>query len=319
MPHDTRQRWDRDQDLLFGARVPYALGIDLGGSSVKGLAVTRRGRLLREMTLGFDPAQRGAWAEAVCELADRIAAAQHHAPAWIGAAAPGLAAKDERSIAYLPGRLDGLPGTRWDRMLKVRQAVPVLNDAHAALLGEVWHGAARGCPNVVMLTLGTGVGGAALVDGNLLRGHTGKAGHLGHICLDPAGPDDIIGTPGSLELAIGNCTVRERTRGRFGTTHNLIAAHRSGDAEATRVWLESVRALGAAVVSFANVLDPEVVVIGGGIARAGKELFGPLRQFVAAHEWRTCGHRVRIVPAKLGEYAGAYGAAFRGLRTPHTA
>src|SRR5207237_7988665 len=167
--------------------------------------------------------------------------------------------------------------------------VPVLNDAHAALLGEAWVGAARGFQNGSMLTLGTGVGGAAMVDGRLLRGQIGRAGHLGHSSLDPDGPPDCAGTPGSLEVAIGNCTVQQRSRGRFQTTHELIAAHLKGDAEATAVWRKSVKALAAAVCSFMNILDPEAVLIGCGIARAGNALFDPLRQFLGPIGWRPLG------------------------------
>jgi glucokinase len=176
-------------------------------------------------------------------------------------------------------------------------------------------GAARGFKNVILLTLGTGVGGAAMVDGRLLRGHIGRAGHLGHSSLDPDGPPDCAGTPGSIEVAIGNCTIEERSGGRFHTTHDLIAAHLKGDAEASEIWLKSVKALAAAVCSFINILDPEAVIVGGGIARAGAALFGPLQRFLERMEWRPGGHRARILPAQLGEYAGAFGAARNSL--PH--
>ena len=175
-------------------------------------------------------------------------------------------------------------------------------------------GAARGLQNVIMLTLGTGVGGAAMVDGRLLRGHIGRGGHLGHSSLDPDGPPDCAGTPGSLEVAIGNCTIQERSRGRFQSTHDLIAAYLKGDAEAAAIWLKSVKALAAAVCSFINILDPEAVIIGGGIARAGTALFGPLQEFLEPIEWRPIGQRTRIISAQLGEFAGAIGAASSGLK-----
>ena len=166
---------------------------------------------------------------------------------------------------------------------------------------------------MVLFTLGTGVGGAAMVDGRLLRGHIGRAGHLGHASLDPDGPPDCAGTPGSLEVAIGNCTIQARSGGRFHTTHDLIAAHLKGDAEASAIWLKSVKALAAAICSFINILDPEAVIVGGGIARAGAALFGPLQRFLERMEWRPGGHRARILPAQLGELAGAFGAAHNSL------
>jgi glucokinase len=93
-----------------------------------------------------------------------------------------------------------------------------------------------------------------------------------------------------------------------------VAAHLAGDAEASRVWLRSVQALGAGMASLINVLDPEVVIVGGGIARAGAALFEPLETFVRQYEWHAAGQRVKIVPARLGELAGAYGAAANALQ-----
>lgn len=293
----------------------YALGLDLGGSSVKGATVSPEGSVLAQEQRAFDPERRMDFAEAVRNLALEMVEARGGPPATIGMSAPGLPARDGRSIAHLPNRLEGLEGLDWTAYLGLGREVPLLNDAQAALLGETWLGAASGRTNVVLLTLGTGVGGAAMVDGRLLRGHTGKAGHLGHVSLDPNGQPDICRTPGSLELAIGNATIRQRTGDRFATTHDLIRAHGAGDAFATKVWLESVRALAAAIASFTNVLDPEVVVIGGGIAAAGDALFNPLRALVADMEWQACGHAVQLVPAALGDKAGAVGAAWHGLRS----
>jgi glucokinase len=290
------------------------LGLDLGGTSVKAVAVTAGGRLLERTVEAFDPDAPRAFLGAMRAARDRLISAAGAAPQALGVSAPGLAAADGRRIAYMPGRLAGLEGLDWTEALEAARPVPVLNDAHAALLGEVWLGAARGARNAVLLTLGTGVGGAALVDGRLLRGAIGRAGHLGHISLDPEGPPDICGTPGSLEGAIGNATLRERSQGRFATTHELIRAAEAGDAFARAVWLKSVRALAAGVASLINVLDPEVVVIGGGIARAGAVLFEPLAAELEHMEWRPGGHRVRVVPAELGEFAGAFGAAYHAAR-----
>jgi len=287
----------------------YCVGIDLGGSSVKTVAITPDGNTLAQSTLDFDAGAKMDWAEKIRAIVEQFQRERGEPAAQIGLSAPGLAAKDGRSIFRMPGRLQGLEGLDWTAFLKTARPVPVLNDAHAALLGESWLGAARGFQNVILLTLGTGVGGAAIVDGRLLRGHIGRAGHLGHISLDIDGPPDVCGTPGSLEVLIGNCTISERTNGRFKSTHDLVAAHLAGDAEATRFWLRSVRALACAVASFVNILDPEAVIIGGGVARSGDALFEPLRKEVARIEWRSAGYAVKIMPATLGEFAGAIGAA----------
>ena len=291
----------------------YVIGIDLGGSSVKTVAVSPEGAVLSQSSVSFDAGATMDWADKIREIAERIQRERGEPATCIGLAAPGLAARDGRSIARMPGRLSGLEGLDWSAHLKSTQPVPVLNDAHAALLGEAWLGAARGFENVILFTLGTGVGGAAMVDGRLLRGHLGRAGHLGHLSLDIDGAPDVCGTPGSLELLMGNCTVAERTGGRFQTTHELVAAHRAGDAEASFVWLRSVRALACAVASCVNILDPEAVIIGGGIARAGAALFDPLNALMPEMEWRSAGYAVRILPATLGEHAGACGAARNAL------
>src|SRR5207248_3175617 len=104
-----------------------------------------------------------------------------------------------------------------------------------------------------------------------------RAGHLGHISLNPEGPADIAGTPGSLEAAIGECTLQERSHGLFKSTHDLVAASEAGNEEARQIWMRSIRALGAGIASLINVADPELIILGGGIAMAGKALLDPLQ------------------------------------------
>ena len=291
----------------------YAIGIDLGGSSIKTLAVTSDGRALTKENVSFDPEAGMEWARKITAIVAEIQTRQKQPARCMGFAAPGFAARDKRTIACMPGRLAGLEGLDWTTYLGSDSLVSVLNDAHAALLGESWLGAARSLKDVFMLTLGTGVGGAALVDGKLLRGHIGRGGHLGHICLDPHGAPDVTGMPGSLENAIGNCTIELRSKGRFKTTHDLIAAYLNNDRDAAATWLESIHALACGIASLINVLDPAAVIIGGGIARCGPALFDPLQEALDKLEWRPGGTKVRLLPAELGEFAGAYGAAFSAL------
>ena len=143
----------------------------------------------------------------------------------------------------------------------------------------------------------------------MLRGAIGRAGHIGHMSLDPEGVPSITGMPGALEVLFGDCTVAERSNQKFAATADLVAAYRAGDADATRVWLRSIRALACALGSCINLFDPEVIVLGGGIAQAGEALFGPLAIELDRIEWRPGGHRVPLVAAALGEWAGAIGAA----------
>ena len=287
-----------------------AIGVDLGGTKIKAARVAEEGTVLnRASGQTRDGAAASSWVATVGELVARLQGQGDERAAGIGVAAPGLAAADGRSVEYMRGRLSGLQGLDWAAALGATVPVRVMNDAHAGLLGEAWTGAAAGAREAVLLTLGTGVGGAILSGGRILTGATGKAGHWGHVTLDADGPPSIAGMPGRLEGAIGNYTVAERSGGRFHDTRELVEAHLAGDAEATAVWLRSVHRLACAVASIVNVLDPEVVILGGGIARAGPALFKPLAGFLDSVEWRPLGRRVRVLPAALGELAGAIGAA----------
>ncbi len=288
----------------------YAIGIDLGGTTAKMLAVTPKGRVIARAVA---PTADETWREHVARAFRTLVAEVDGSLQWAGVAAPGLPAADGRSIAVMPERLPGLEGLDWQAFLGTSCPVPVVNDAQGALLGETWLGSARGSRDAILLTLGTGVGGAILADGRLLRGKIGRAGHLGHVTLNPDGQADICRMPGSLEDAIGDCTIVARTGGRFKTTKALVSAAASGDADARRVWRTSVRLLAIAIASFVNVLDPEIVVIGGGIAKSGPALFSPLRRDLAQFEWRPGGARVAVLPARLGDRAGAFGAARQGM------
>jgi glucokinase len=296
----------------------YAIGVDLGGTHIKAVCVSESGAVLgraSDQTRDGRGGAAGAWVPAIQDLVSRLVDARGAAPSGFGVGAPGIAAADGRSIAFVQGRLAGLQGLDWASALGTRAPVRVLNDAHAALLGEAWTGAAAGCREVVLLVLGTGVGGAILSGGRLFLGATGRAGHWGHISLDPDGPPSIAGMPGSLESAVGNSTVAVRTNGRFTDTRTLVEAHLAGDPLATRVWRRSVRDLAVGIASIVNGLDPELVVVGGGIARAGAALFEPMAEELDGVEWRPLGRRVRVVPAALGDLAGAIGAARAALGT----
>jgi predicted NBD/HSP70 family sugar kinase/uncharacterized phosphosugar-binding protein len=289
--------------------VRYAIGVDIGGTHFKAVAVSEDGELLERLEGRSHDGEEALAAGRIRETVSELERRRGGAASWIGIGAPGLAARDGRSIAWMQGRLAGLQGLVWADVLDTRATVVVSNDAQAALVGEAWRGAARGLGDVVLLTLGTGVGGAILSGGRILRGHLGRAGHWGHMSLDPRGAPGITGTPGSLEDAVGNCTLKARSGGRFDEARSLVEAVRAGDAEAAELWSRSVRALGCAIASILNAVDPEAVILGGGIAQAGALLFEPLQTVLDEVEWRPTGRRVPLVPAELGELAGALGAA----------
>ena len=288
-------------------RERYAIGIDIGGTYIKAVAVLPDGGELSR-SLRSTPTERDALVAAVREVIEgHREGVGDGLLACLGISSPGLADREARSIRWMQGRMEIVQGLDWTTELGTR--VSVLNDAHAATLGEAWLGAARGYSDVVLLTLGTAIGGGILVGGELLRGHLGRAGHLGHLCLDVDGPQDICSTPGSLEDAVADCGVKARTNGRFRTTREVVEAAAEGNEEAGRTWARSIRSLACGVASMINAVDPEVVVLGGGIAKAGDALFEPLREVLNEVEWRPTDVAVRVVPAQLGDLAGAFGAA----------
>ncbi len=290
----------------------YAIGIDVGGTVLKAVACRDDGQELSRETMPV-ATTGGRVAEAASRLFEALASPQEQGPAAVGIASPGLPAPDGRSASCLVGRKTDTEELDWTNYFGWHETIPVLNDAQAALLGERWRGAARESPNAVMLTLGTGVGGAFLTDGRLWRGTIGRAGHLGHLCLDVDGPPGIFRTPGALENAIGEQTLASRSGGRFHATRELVEAAQTGDEEATAVWRRSVYTLACGIASIINVLDPDRVILGGGIAQAGAALFEPLEEELDRVEWRPHGHRVPIVAAELGEVGGAIGAAYHAL------
>ena len=278
-----------------------AIGIDIGGTNVKAVRVGESDEVLdrREEPT---PAE----ADAILDVVRRaIELGDDSSP--VGIAAPGLAARDNRSIHWMRGRMESVQGLNFGERLG--RPIAVLNDAHAAILGEAWVGAAAGRRHVVMLTLGTGVGGGVIADGTLLQGRVGRAGHLGHLTLDHAAPKDIVQTAGSLEDLVGDHTVRDRTGGRFADTRSMLGAAKAGDAEAARHWDQTVRVLATGVASLVNIFDPEVVLLGGGISAAGDDLLAPLRRWMDEYEWRPTDEAVEIRIATLGTHAGAIGAA----------
>lgn len=291
----------------------YAIGIDLGGTNIKLIAVSEDGRALHQDSRPtLDPQTSSdcppVWAAEIKSMLASAAEKLESKPAYIGLGAPGLADEQGRSIAFMPGRLHGLEGFNWSEFLGTD--VYVTDDAKAALLGEVWQGSARGLKDVIMVTLGTGVGGAIYAGGRLIKGHIGRAGNLGHVSLNTDQTErDVAGMPGSFEFSIGNYSVKERSGGRFESTKALADAAKSGDTDALKIWDLSVYKVSCALAGLINILDPEAIVIGGGIAKAGDFLFDALDKNLAVLEWRPSGHRVKIIAAELGEWAGAIGAA----------
>ena len=283
------------------------IGVDLGGTRIKTVALDADGELLFQLYTPTNDGNGDNWKQTVKSSIEEMVTHLHITDFVAGISAPGIPDDNNEKIAYMPGRLHGLENFCWSDFLGHKTWV--LNDAVAALMAEATLGIAQSQKNVVMLTLGTGVGGALLIDGKPYQGSFQKAGHIGHISLNCENDTDITGIPGSLEDAFCNCTVEKRSHGKYKDTYSLLEAYRKGDHFARWVWLTSVRKLSIAIASISNMLSPECVVLGGGIMEAGNDLIEPLETFLSLYEWRPGGNKVTILKAQFNDMAGAIGAA----------
>jgi glucokinase len=211
-------------------------------------------------------------------------------------------------ILQMPERLQGLERFNWS--VELQRDITVINDAHSACLAEYESFYKDKIKNMILLTLGTGVGGGAILNGALYQGSLQRAGHFGHITVDHNGKRTMTNMPGSLEYSIGNFSVMERTHGRFASTQHLVNAYLEGDHLASYWWLSSLQKLAVGIASLLNAFSPELIVLGGGLTEAGEALFKPLEEFMALYEWRPGNHQVPIAKAQYGSYAGAMGAAY---------
>lgn len=289
------------------ANMRNAIGIDLGCTNIKAVLVDESGSVLREARHETREQDDQHWKSSVKKTIADLKDTSNGVAA-VGLCAPGLANAENSFIACMPGRLPGLERFNWSDFTGER--VHVLNDAHAALTAEAAFGAAKGLKNAVLITLGSGVGGGILIDGKLYQGMSQMAGHFGHTTVDASTHTrDVTNMPGSIEDAIGNITISQRSYGKYKTTFALIEAYRRGETFASWLWLDAVRKLSISIASCVNLISPEAVIIGGGIVQAGEALMGPLQEFLQMYEWRPTGTGTVIKAARFSDMAGAMGAA----------
>lgn len=292
-----------------------AIGIDLGGTNIKAVLLNAKGDVMHQLAQATQPAsacnnkEGQYWKQTVSQMILELKSRSASPVNTIGLAAPGLPNETNSAIRVMPARLNGLENLIWTDYLSEKE-VWVLNDAHAALIAEARFGIGRGKKNIVMLTWGTGVGGGILINGKLFQGSCQMAGHLGHMILDVGNEDQgIVGMPGTLENAISDATISKRSFGRIRSTHDLVKAYRQGDSFATYLWLNTLRKLALGLCSLCNLLSPELIILGGGVTKAGDALYKPLADFIDLYEWKNTGKKTLIKQARYGEMAGAVGAA----------
>ncbi len=299
-----------------------AVGIDMGGTSVK-LGVVEGAKVIHKgdpiITADFDGP-----VAIVDEMVRRVNALREKFPAVaaVGAGVPGFV-NAETGLVH---ELSNVPG--WHefflaKVLRQETGLPAIaeNDANCMGIAELHFGAGRGMKNFLAITLGTGVGGAVFLDGKLYRGSTSGAGEVGQMSIDWQGVEGPHGNIGALERYVGIAGITARARQLYGAAKTeeectpacLSAAAAAGDAIAQQVWDEFTGQLASALCNCVWLLNPDGIVIGGGISAAGELVFKPLRAKMDAQLARPFRENLSIVPAKFGNEAGTIGAAVLAL------
>ena len=298
-----------------------AIGVDIGATAIKAALVNLRGELIEDFheTSPRTPA-------ALHDFVHTVLKRGNAQLCGIGVGCKGVINTATSQVNSLPGDLHFLEGKLLADVIDAGD-LPIYadNDARTALVAEVLWGAAREKRNVVLLTLGTGVGGAVLVDGVILRGASGAAGHLGHMTLDLHGGLCICGNFGCVETRFSSraiesdyqahlhraapATLSAGKGGHPPSTEAIFRAAAEGDESARRVLDRAFEYLTAAVVSYLHIFDPEVLILGGNIAEAGAQLLSPIRDEVARRTRILLGREVPIVFQSRVGFGGVAGAA----------
>jgi glucokinase len=305
----------------------HAIGIDIGGTKIAGALVDAEGQIVLEERVPSPAGDPEAMVDAVVGLIERLSA--NHEVIGAGVAAAGFIDADQSTIIYAPNI--SWRNEPFKAKLEAKLSIPVIieNDANAAGWAEYRYGAGRGSKHMIMLTIGTGVGGAVIADSHMLRGGFGIAGELGHIRVVPDGLLCGCGQHGCLEsYASGSALLRAATElAGSGTAEGarlreieaeagkltgleVYQAILERDPGALRILSDLGSWLGQAIGSLVAVLDPEVVVIGGGVSAAGDLLLDPIRKAYLEH-LPARGYRpeLKITTAEFVNDAGVVGAA----------
>jgi glucokinase len=306
---------EKEAGLIFAA--------DLGGTHLRAAIVDQKGQIQ------FRFKQNTPQVPDATAIVDAIVAAVRDSEkqgdiSAVSLVVPGTVKVEEGTVVTAPN-LPCLDGFRLAAALTEQLHVPAVleNDANAAAVGEMWRGAAVGCKTIICLTLGTGVGGGIILDGNLWRGVDGAAAEIGHMCVDPfGGVACTCGSRGCLEVFASATAIVRMTReasprypdsilqGKDDRTAEMIfEAGQQGDELALEIFRRMGVYLGIGLANLINILNPEMIVIGGGVVN-GWDLFEKhMHQQVEERAFPLLAARVKIVRAKCGDDAGLLGAA----------
>ncbi len=313
----------QDTDRLF-------LGIDVGGTTIKGGLVSPTGTLDQQVRVETEKENPARLFKQIVDLIDQLrnAAGERGRVASAGVGIPGLLNRQTGRIESMPN-LPDLSGYQIVADLSRESGLPVVveNDANAAAYGELQAGAARGRQHVFFVTLGTGVGAGLIINGQLYRGAGGFAGEFGHVTIDPEGIECVCGNIGCLETIASAPNIVRRTRERLlrdrtsslstlmlprdreFTTEDIALAARNGDEMAQLMMERTGMFLGIALAAAINLLNVEMIVLGGGVMDAGDLILKPTIKETRRRAFPPSFANCEIVTAGLGSLAGLIGAA----------
>ena len=282
------------------------LGVDLGGTAIKLGLFSRDGELLADHQR---PTPQPATPGSVCvEIVEAVGSLDPDGLAsMVGIGLPGPMDADARVARVcinLPG-WEEVPLAAWLEP-RLKRRVTLANDGNCALVGEAWKGAAVGCSDVVLLTLGTGVGGGVMLGGKLFTGHNGAAAEPGLITLFPEGPDCNSGNRGSLEQY---ASITGLGRLSDAEPSSLAMAASRGDDQAKAQWERYGQLLGTGISSLVYMFTPQLVLLGGGLAGASEHFLPAVRREVNTRVQAVSREGLQIKPCALGNGAGRLGAA----------
>jgi glucokinase len=310
--------------------VRAAIGIDVGGTSTKGGVVDRMGRVMSRFEI---PTDSNAGTKSVLSVAEtllRRAPDLEVAIHSVGVGAAGFVDAATGSITFSPNLVYDDPQVATAVREHVGLPVMVDNDANVAAWGEYRFGGARGATHIALLTLGTGIGSGFIIDGEILRGHSGAGAELGHMVIDPTGPECPCGLRGCFEQFASGTAIARFARQAVeqepdssivtfaGTISQITAEHvakaaRELDEVARDVLRRAGRALGLGLSNVVNLFDPEVIVLGGSVVQAGEPYLGPARDELQRRMQAQRRRPMRLDVSTLGDDAGLVGAAALAL------
>ncbi|WP_338449785.1 ROK family glucokinase [Niallia oryzisoli] len=307
----------------------WLVGVDLGGTTIKMAFISKDGDILHSWEIATDKREKGRHipASIARSIEQQLLECKQtkNRLLGIGIGAPGPVNGEDGSLEVAVNL--GWENFPLQEILKRETSLPVVveNDANVAALGEMWKGAGAGAKNLLCVTLGTGVGGGIIVNGEIVHGTNGAGGEIGHITSVPVGGapcncgkkgclETIASATGIVRLALeelSNSINNSRLRDNKEITAKLVFdAAKEGDELAKRVIEQVVFHLGLALANLANGLNPEKIVIGGGVSKAGDTLLEPLKAAFTPFAFPRVAQGVEIVPATLGNQAGVIGAAW---------